>query len=110
LQRRPGFKVSGSKIALLPKRNFNTWMRTFDISAMNASITTETTSGICCDLGAFCIWFVGLWACRLCCSSGHAQKEFTRCASLPPDCTSDLGVGPQTTSLYMVQSCKIYAY
>jgi hypothetical protein len=24
LQRRPGFKVSGSKIALLPKRNFNT--------------------------------------------------------------------------------------
>jgi hypothetical protein len=48
----------------------------------NVQITSETVSGIIHDMGRFCLWSVGLWACQLCCSFGHTWKKLTQRASL----------------------------
>lgn len=58
-------------------------------------------SGICCDLDQFQLWFV--WACWLCCRSGHVQKDLT-CGMgiISTGLAKWFVAGCQTTCLYVL--------
>jgi hypothetical protein len=45
-------------------------------AARSVCIITEAISSIDCDQGAFCLWSVGLWVCRLRYESGRAQPKW----------------------------------
>lgn len=70
----------GSKVSSLPYFQKGTSCE-YELSCggtRNACTMTGIISVICCDMGGFFSWFVGLWGCWFHCGSGHMCKELMR--------------------------------
>jgi hypothetical protein len=65
-------------------------------------VRTTVISGIFFDLVGFCLWFVGLRACRLHCGSGHTWTKLTQWM-----CVSSAGLARQFVQAASRPSCTI---